>query len=410
MNPNRNQNNSQNNHYWRKSRLPPIQIPRNGNFEQNGRQSQVPNGANQILPNSLSNPGEVMFVENRNFIQQERTSHPAIRKENFNQNLFRQSPLKTPHSQQVKKSSFSSSGRGLVSEVGFNFNYGTHTGFEEIGYKEEIHQVRPDYSSSIGKSDTNKNHNLKSFDKQKKEMGLLGKRGYDVSVNYDTESGLGRPIGDKSFKDLSHFGTHINENTVQSQIPKEFSGDLYGYIKQCIKRANQELEQEKSKGTEIAKLDMGHLALFKGHRALSKKQEDQDGQEKTVKLKIDFEPMGEYVTQNQYPKLKKEVLDAVEKISQKYSGKVNLEIQIKDLIPQSQINNDENRKITEKKWSEECIKIEGSEIKSEMVGQVSVAERIIGRSKDESFEILREELYNILKNSFDKKVKFFKMI
>lgn len=325
----------------------------------------------------------------------------------FDENIFSTGAKTGSQSLGLKRVCLQNSNGRYGNDMNFNFNYAGQTGPENAVFAEDMGINHPEPNPPIANM---RKGTGKPFARVKKETSLIGKRPYEASVNYETESGLGRPIGDRSFKDLSHLGTHLQDNAVQTQIPKEFSGDLYGYIKQCIKRANQELDQEKVQETDIAQIDMGLGLGNLARRELPEENNDseQDEEERTVRLKIDFEPMGDYISQTQYPELKREVLDAVKRISEKYAGQVNLEIQIKDLIPQTQVFSENSADPNRMSWVPNPDYPERSQapaiLETEIEEGPSVAERIIGKNKDESCLILREELFNILENSFDKKV------
>lgn len=323
----------------------------------------------------------------------------------FEENIFSTGAKTGSQSLGLKRVCLQNTTGRYGNEMNFNFNYGGQTGPENPMFAEDMGINGPEGNGSIGNM---RKANGPPVGRVKQETSLIGKRPYEASVNYETESGLGRPLGDRSFKELSHLGTHLQDNAVQTQIPKEFSGDLYGYIKQCIKRANQELDQEKAQETDIAQMDMGVGDLVKRHMPEEEKDSEREEEERTVRLKIDFEPMGDYISQMQYPELKREVLDAVKRISEKYAGQVNLEVQIKDLIPQTQVFSEKSGDLNKMTWVPNPDYPERSQtpaiLEPEIEEGPSVAERIIGKNKEESCLILREELFNILENSFDKKV------
>ena len=257
-------------------------------------------------------------------------------------------------------------------------------------------------------------------------------RNYELSLAQDGDS-----LADKGQLSIKSFGngSQANLNEYQKKFKREFGDDIYAYIKQCIKKANSELEAEKRDQTDLQNLTISQHVLkqtpsFEKSKEIKPSrvppdfngnfQESQVPQKKLVKLKIDFEPLGTRISGSDYPEMKKEVMMAIQKIGDKYAHVMNLELQIKDMIIPREFHQNSkfdlqpnlgknstvyrglSSKLLPSVVSDNFTQKADMSHKTEF--KATIVERVSGKEKNESLQILKNELFNVLENSFDDKI------
>lgn len=276
-----------------------------------------------------------------------------------------------------------------------------------------------------------------------------GSKNYELSIAQDRES-----LADKVKLSMQSFGLGgppAQAKDFKQKFKNEFGDDIYSYIKECIKRANMEIENEKKEKDQTS-LTISHNPVHRETPSFGKMQEIQpskptpefgenlevpaQAEKKSIKLKIDFEPLGNRISPNEYPQIKQEVMKSIQKIGEKYAHVLNLELQIKDMIIPRQLTNpsldagqiapvnvapllEPNQSNFSKLTSSNLfpaslsgagvfLSKQGGSAKNKLmrpkVKEHTIAEKVTGKDKHESLGILKEELFNVLENSFDEKI------
>lgn len=284
-------------------------------------------------------------------------------------------------------------------------------------------------------------------------------KNYDLSISQDIHSMANdAKLSMKSFGAVSH-----SENLVDLQklFRNEQNGNIYESLKQLIRQAATEIEAEKNGKTfDLQNFNLMQNSIKRQTPSFDKTLEvkpnritpefvSQSNEQSTpvldkqaIKLKIDFEPLGNRVSPSEYPQIKQEVMKAIQKIGEKYSNVLNLELQIKDmviprkytdqveadlknLVPvKSKITFQPNRSefgnvSTSNLFKGDTSRLENltnalgtqklnpttfPEVENSLVPMTTIAEKVTGKDKDESLNILKNELFNVLENSFDDKI------
>ena len=258
-----------------------------------------------------------------------------------------------------------------------------------------------------------------------------GSKNYELSIAQDRES-----LADKAKLSMQSFGLGRqagNMEDFKKKFKSEFGDDIYSYIKQCIKQANLEIENEKKdKQRDPGSLTISHNPVHRETPSFGKMQEvapsrptpefaehAEPSGKKCIKLKIDFEPLGNRVSPGEYPQIKQEVMKSIQKIGEKYAHVLSLELQIKDMIIPRQAPNASVRapllEPNEGDLSKGSSRLLGASLSgagvfssrqggSTRAKEHTIAEKVTGKNRSESLGILKEELFNVLENSFDEKI------
>jgi hypothetical protein len=280
-------------------------------------------------------------------------------------------------------------------------------------------------------------------------------KNYDLSISQDIHSMADNAkLSMKSFGAVSHSDKMMD---LQQLFRNDQSGNIYESLKQLIRQAATEIEAEKKGKTfDLQNLNLMQNQIKKQTPSFEKSREVQPNRvtpefithsndnsrgpqdKKAIKLKIDFEPLGNRVSPNEYPQIKQEVMKAIQKIGEKYADVLNLELQIKDMVIPKRHREQSNslaklplplkpKLVLEPNKSEfpnmsssnlfagDTSRLEnmttalkpknGFSLGNSEMGGTTIAEKVTGKDKIESLDILKTELFNVLENSFDDKIQ-----